>query len=124
MDLINVYKKVITDKSVSWVLFRHGTCVMLMEPKDDLQAQAKKILKEHGLAIAGTPSGDFEVIKIPEIEGWIITGDYPGIMDYVSLREGEKKSDFEIGMLGREKREADAKELKIINVIIFPNLDR
>lgn len=35
-------------------------------------------------------------------------------MDYVSLREGEKKSDFEIGMLGREKREADAKELKII----------
>lgn len=89
---------------------------MLLSPEGDAQAQAIKILKEHGLVVAGTPSGDFEVTKIPEINGWVVTGDYPGIMMYVSLEEGEKKGDFEIGMIGRTKRELDGKELEIVYV--------
>ena len=64
MDLLSVYKKIIIDSSMNWVLFKNGTCVMLLKPEKDIQAQAIKILKEHGSVVAGTPSGDFEVTKI------------------------------------------------------------
>lgn len=117
MDLINIYKKIITDPSMSWVLFKHGTCVMLLNPAKDLQSQAVRILKEHGQVIAGTPSGDFEVTKIPEINGWVVTGDCPGVMMFVSEKEtGGKRSDFDIGMIGRSKREHDSKELEVVHV--------
>ena len=117
MDLINIYKKIITDQSASWVLFKHGTCVMLLEPQKDIKEQGVKILREHGSVIPGTPSGDFEVTKIPEIKGWVVTGDYPGIMMYVSYEEaGNNKNDFEIGMIGRSKREHDSKELEVVRV--------
>lgn len=116
MDLVSVYKKIVIDQSSSWVLFGNGTCVMLLEPQKNIKEQAIKILREHGSVAAGTPSGDFEVTKIPEISGWIVTGDYPGIMMYVSLKEGEKKGDFEIGMIGRTKRELDGKVLEVVYV--------
>ncbi len=117
MDLLSVYKKIIIDSSMNWVLFKNGTCVMLLKPEKDIQAQAIKILKEHGSVVAGTPSGDFEVTKIPEINGWVVTGNYPGIMMYVSQEEaGKKNSDFEIGIAGRTKRQKDTKELIVIHV--------
>lgn len=117
MDSVNIYKKIIIDPLMNWVLFKNGTCVMLMNPEKDIQEQAIKILKEHGMVAAGSPSGDFEVTKIPEINGWVVTGDYPGIMIYISIEEADKKnSDFEIGIIGRTKRERDAKELKVVYV--------
>lgn len=117
MDLVQIYKKIIVDSSTSWVLFKNGTCVMLLNPEEDVHTQAIKILKEHGSVVAGTPSGDFEVTKIPVIDGWVITGDYPGIMIYVSSQEADKKnSDFEIGMTGRTKRENDAKALEVVHI--------
>lgn len=116
MDLVNTYRKIVIDPNVSWIVFKNGTCVMLMDPEEDIRVQAVKILKEHGLVVAGTSSGDFEVTKIPEINGWVVTGDCPGIMVYVSLEEGKKDSDFEIGMIGRTKRECDAKELEVVHI--------
>lgn len=117
MDLINIYKKIIIDPSMCWVLFKNGTCVMLLSSKEDVREQAIEILKEHGPVVAGTPSGDFEVTKIPEINGWVVTGDYPGIMMYVSREEaGSQKDDFEIGMVGRSKREHDSRELEVAYV--------
>lgn len=116
IDLIVVFKKVVTDPLMSWVLFKNGTCVMLLEPQKDIKTQAIQILGRYGRVSAGTPSGDFEVIKIPEINGWIVTGDYPGIMMYVSLEEGKKRDDVKIGLIGRNKREQDAKELEVVYV--------
>ncbi|MDP3941386.1 MAG: hypothetical protein Q8Q49_03700 [bacterium] len=117
MDFVKVYKKVVTNPSMRWVLFKNGTCVMPLSPQKDVREQAIKILKEHGPVVAGTPSGDFEVTKIPEINGWVVTGDYPGIMTYISAEEaGKKNDDFEIGMIGRTKREADAKGLEVVHV--------
>lgn len=116
MDLINIYKKIIIDQSASWVLFRRGTCVLLLEPQNDIKNQAIQILHEHGSVVPGTPSGDFEVTKLPNLSGWVVTGDYPGIMVYISEQEGKKKGDYEIGMIGRTKRELDGKELEIVYV--------
>src|SRR3989344_6310040 len=98
MDLINIYKKIIIDQLVSWVLFRNGTCVMLLERTKNVKEQAVKILREHGSVVHGTPSGDFELTKITEINGWVVTGDCPGVMMFVSEEEtGGKRSDFDIG---------------------------
>jgi len=116
MELVAVYKKAIIDLAISWVLFENGTCVMILKPENDLRAQAIEIIKSHGSAIPGSPSGDFDVTKIPKIDGWLITGDYPGIMDYVSSQEGKRKDDFEIGMIGRMKRESDAKTQKVVHI--------
>lgn len=115
MDLVKIYKKIIIDPSTCWVLFKHGTCVMLTKPGKDIRAQAINILKEHGSVMPGTPSGDFEVTKIPDLKGWVIIGDSPGIIMYVPMEEiCNNKSDFELGMIGRTKRELDGKELKVI----------
>ena len=117
MDLVSIFKKIIIDTQVSWVLFKNGTCVMFENPQKDPQTEAINILKKQGRVIPGTPSGDFEVTKIPEINGWVVTGNYPGIMMYVSQEEaGGKNSDFEIGMIGRTKREHDAKTLEVVKV--------
>ena len=101
---------------MNWVLFEHGTCIMLMKPETDLSAQAIKILQENGKVVTGTSSADFEVTRIPEINGWTVTGDYPGIIVYISSDEGRNKKDFEIGLIGRNKRELDEKERKVIHV--------
>lgn len=116
MDGVAVFQKAVIDPSMSWVLFKHGTCVMLLTPEKDIKDQAIRILKDHGAVMPGTPSGDFEVTQIPDIQGWIVTGSYPGIMVYVSEEEvGKKHSDFEIGMLGRTKRDLDAKFVTVIH---------
>lgn len=116
MDLVSIYKKIIIDKSARWVLFKNGTCVMLLEPQKNIKEQAVKILREHGSVVPGSSSGDFEVTKISEIDGWVVTGDYPGIMIYVSREEGKEKDDVEVGILGRRKRELDAKELEVAHI--------
>ncbi|MEK7543381.1 MAG: hypothetical protein AAB557_00770 [Patescibacteria group bacterium] len=117
MDIISIFQKVVTDPTMSWVLFKNGTCVMLLTPEEDIKNQAIAILKDHGSVVAGTPSGDFEVTKIPDINGWIVTGDYPGIMTYVSSEEaGKKDSDFEVGIFGRTKKEQDATSLEVVHI--------
>lgn len=117
MDIISVFQKVVTDPSMSWVLFKNGTCVMPLNSEVDVRTQAMKILEEHGSVVAGTPSGDFEVTKISEIGGWIVTGAFPGIMMYVSDEEaGREKSDFKIGMIGRTKKEQDATSLEVVHI--------
>lgn len=116
MDVVHIYQKVVTDSSMSWVVFKNDTCVMLLKPEKDVKAQAIAILKEHGSVIAGTSSGDFEVTKIREINGWIVTGDYPGILMYVSAEEGKNKGDAEVGLIGRNKREQDVNKLEVLHV--------
>lgn len=117
MDVVAVFQKVVTDPSMSWVLFKHGTCVMLLNPEEDFRKQAITLLKNHGPVIPGTPSGDFDVTRIPDIQGWIVTGNFPGIMMYVFEDEaGNNNSDLEIGMLGRTKRDLDAKFVHVIHV--------
>lgn len=116
MDVVAVFQKVVTDPSMSWVLFKHGTCVMLLNPEEDFRKQAITLLKNHGPVIPGTPSGDFDVTRIPDIQGWIVTGNFPGIMIYVSFDEAKNKDDVEVGLIGRNKRERDTKELDVMHV--------
>lgn len=114
--LVDIYKKVIEPKIKNWVVFEHGTCVILYHPEGDLKIQAIRILQKYGSPIPGTPSADFQVMKLEGLPGWIVSGDQPGILNYVSENEGDNKEDYEIGLIGRHKKEMDAKELKVIKV--------
>ncbi len=66
--------------------------------------------------VAGTPSGDFEVTKMPQINRRVVTGNYPAVMVFVSEKETSgNKNDFEIGLIGRSKHELDAEELGVVH---------
>ena len=58
------------------VVFRHGTCVILMEgasSKEDAAAKATHIISEYGPVWIATPSADFNVTGNSGAEGIIVT---------------------------------------------------
>ncbi len=113
-NFIEIYKRVIEPKLKHWVIFENGTCVIVYNLKGDLKTEAIEVLKKYGTVSAGTPSADFTVLKVDQ--GWIVTGDQPGILNYVSEHEGRYLEDYEIGLLGRDKKEQDSKELKTVYI--------
>ncbi|MDM8551365.1 hypothetical protein QUF72_14870 [Desulfobacterales bacterium HSG2] len=116
-SLITVWKQIILGKEKSWVAFSNGTCVILMEPRDDLKKQAVEIMKEWGAVHAGSPAGDFSVIRLSEYPGWVVNCHHPDILTYVSPDEiSEDAEDIVIGLIGRKKRDQDAERLEVIHV--------
>lgn len=116
-SLIKTWRSIIRGAEKSWVLFENGTCVILMQPEDDLEAQAKAILAEYGPVYPGTPQGDFSVIHPDNYPGWVVTCHYNDILTYVGPDDaGDDAQDLTIGLLGRQKRDDDAHELTVIHV--------
>ncbi len=116
-DLIATWRGALGDLGKSWVLFEHGTCVILMEPADDLAAQAMELLRDWGPVHAGASFGDFGVIELPA-GGWAVTGHHPDILTHVGPAEvgPDETSDLSVGLLGRSKRDQDAEDLRVIHV--------
>lgn len=112
------WRGIIQDAEKSWVLFRNGTCVILMQPEGDLTAQAIELMKEWGPVYVGTPAADFNVINLAPAPGWIVTCHHQDILTYVSPDEmmGAEPNDLMVGLLGRSKRDRDAQELEIIHI--------
>lgn len=113
-DLTEIYKKIIDPKLKNWVVFENGTCVIIYHASKDLKAKATEVLQKYGQVHPGTNSADFTVTKVDS--GWIVSGNQPGILNYVSEYEGEGKEDYEIGLVGRDKKELDGKELNSIYI--------
>lgn len=109
-----VYKKIIEPKLKDWVIFSNGTCVIIYKSQGDLKNEATETLKKYGFIAPGSSSADFQVLKIDS--GWIVYGDQPGILNYVTEEEGKGKEDYEIGLIGRNKKEQDSKKLDIIYI--------
>jgi hypothetical protein len=120
--MIAIWREILIKEENSWVMFELGTCLILLEPEEDLQAQAIEILKVWGPVVPGTSAGDFMVNPIEDTPGWLITYPQPDIANYVSPEEfGEEsedqvRNDMIIGLIGRNKRNDDAKSLKIVHV--------
>ncbi len=117
-DLINLWRRIVKGGEKSWALFEHGTCVILMNPEKDLPKQAINILSENGTVHAGSVSGDFQTMQTDVAPGWVVVYDaHPDILNYVSPEEmGEENREVVAGLKGREKRDQDSKELKVIHV--------
>src|SRR3989344_2433484 len=101
--LINLYRRTIDPKFKDWVIFDQGTCVIIYNLKGDLETEAINVLKKYGTVTPGTSSADFTVLKVDS--GWVVAGDQPGILNYVSGEEGRDLEDYEIGQIARDKKE-------------------
>jgi hypothetical protein len=102
----------------SWVLFAQGTCVVFVGGGDDLAEQARTILREHGPVHPGTPSADFTVVHLEDVDGWAVTCHHPGVLTYVAPADVDESDpdDLLIGLTGRAKRNQDATDLTVIHV--------
>lgn len=115
-DYIAAWRGCIRGADKSWVLFEHGTCVILMQPAADLAAQAQALMREWDGVAVGTPSADFGVTELPDNAGWVVTGHHNDILNFVFPDEGRDKGEFAIGLLGRSHRAADAEGLKVDHI--------
>ena len=116
-ELIDTWRRIIVGGGKSWVLFEHGTCVILTGPAPDPAAQAIDLLREWGPVVVGTPAGDFNVVKLQDDPGWVVTSHHPDILTYVGQNDvhGQVPDDMIIGLIGRSRRGQDAEELKVIH---------
>ncbi|GAA3062001.1 hypothetical protein GCM10020254_02330 [Streptomyces goshikiensis] len=114
--LIAVWQRLLADPRKSWVLFEHGTCVVLTAPAGELAVQAGEILAEFGPVSAGSPAGDFSVIDLKDAEGWVVTGHHNDVLTYVAPDEPHEQSHIVVGLFGRSKRHQDGTELRVVHV--------
>ena len=116
-ELVDVWRSIIVGDDKSWVLFENGTCVILMEPEDDLSAQSFELIKVWWPVNAGSSAGDFSTITLEIKTGWVVNSHHNEILTYVGLEEsGDNPSDLSVGLLGRSKRNQDAESLTVIHV--------
>lgn len=118
-DYIAAWRAVLVGAATkSWVLFEHGTIVILMQPSSDLRAQAIALMKDWGPVHVGSPAGDFSTVTLTDHPGWAVTCHHNDILTYVAPSEmsQENPSDLAVGLYGRSKRDADARSLTILHV--------
>ena len=118
MNYQETWRSIIKGKGKSWVVFENNTCVILMEPEEDLANQAIELLKEFGPYVVGTSSADMNVITLSKYPGWVVRGHHNDILNYLAPEEVEPdpKNTISIGILGRHNRSEDAKALKIMHI--------
>lgn len=112
-----IWEQIVIGDNKSFVCFSNGTCVILMSPSGDLSHQATELLKEWGPVHAGSPAGDFTVINLQDHPGWVVLSQHNDVLTYVAPSElDQSTNDIAIGLLGRSKRDQDAKDLRIVHV--------
>ena len=52
---VETWRQIIVGEGKSRVLFAHGTCVILMEPEEDLTAHAMDLMRQWGPVHVGSP---------------------------------------------------------------------
>ncbi|WP_240529822.1 hypothetical protein [Streptomyces mangrovisoli] len=114
--LIAAWRQLLDGSGKSWVLYEHGTCVVLEHPTADPTEQADAILREFGPVQVDTSAGDFRVLELKNGEGWLVTGHHPDVVTYVALDECEDQSHLAVGIHGRTKRDLDGTELHAVHV--------
>ena len=114
----NIIEKLTPKADKSWVVFKHGTCVILNESTssaEETESEAIEIMAEWGPVHPGSSAGDFNIFKSPCEDGWIITGHYPDMYTFVGLDEGEG-NEMMTGLLGRGRRDEDGRDPQVVHV--------
>lgn len=117
-DYVAAWRATIQGENKSWVVFRHGTCVVLVDPGPDadLAAEATEILREYGPVFAGSAAGDFGTITLDSGQGFVVYGHHNDVLTFVGPEEVAEPSNLAIGLHGRGKRDRDGRELEVIHV--------
>lgn len=117
---IDVLRMAFPEPELSWVLFRHGTCMVLpdLPPGEDLAQCAKDLLARVGPVIPGTPAGDFDPMRLRDGLGWLVSYPHAEMFSYVEASDVPSADDPRLaaGLLGRENRAKDAEELAVAHV--------
>src|SRR5262245_40766579 len=82
--LASIWRRIIVGEGKSWVVFRHGTCVIVSDGAGDLTARALGIMRDWGPVHVGGAAGDFSVITLADEPGWVVTCHHPDILTYAS----------------------------------------
>ena len=118
-DFVAAWRRTIRGDHKSWVVFRHGTCVVLPDPDSgaDLAADAVAILREYGPVRPASAAGDFGVIRLDPGPGFVVYGHHNDVLTYVDPDEvGGSDEDVTVGLYGRSKRDRDGHDLDVIHV--------
>lgn len=100
----------------NWILFENGTYVVVEEEITEerirkigtAQMKAARTSKEDDIS-------DFLVTKLPKVDGWSVNRNADGMYTYVYLSELEENpTQLQIARLGKEKRDKDAEDLKVL----------
>ncbi len=117
-QLIKHIQLAINPKFKNWILFKHGTYIILEETSDEkeIEAQGLELIKRYGPVFAGGSAGDFGTTKLNQTEGWVVSCHCYGMYTYVHPSELDEKSpgELEIGLYGRSKRDKDGLQPKIV----------
>jgi hypothetical protein len=116
--IVEAWRRIIVGEGMSWVVFTHGTCVVLPDPGPDvdLASQAVDVLREYAPVRAGSPAGDFGTVTLDPGPGWVVHGHHPDVLTYVAADEVARADDLVVGLHGRAKRDRDGRELEVVHV--------
>ena len=117
--LIEHVTKAINPKYKTWVLFSHGTYIIIEDSTiTDKKKYALEQIQEFGPVLAGGPAGDITTQKLNLDEGWSVGGHGYGMYTYVNPSELdiENPKDIDVGLFGRDKRDMDSKAQVIVHV--------
>jgi hypothetical protein len=117
-DYIAAWRRTIRGEHKSWVVFEHGTCVVLVDPDPDadLAAQAVEILRDYGPVHIGSAAGDFGTTALDPGPGFVVSGHHSDVLTFVGSDEVSEPTDLVVGLYGRNKRDQDGHELEVIHV--------
>ncbi len=102
-----------------FVTFERGTAVVFDadEPPSSLEAAALKVMRTAGPVIPGTPSAEFETVKLSAGHGWVVKSHHPNLMTFIRANEVlPDADDRSLGLFARDKRKRDVADLKIVHV--------
>ena len=116
--LNRIWREILLDEVKTWVIFKHGTCVVCRDPLQEPREYATNLMKKMGIVVTATSHGDFTVHNLGNVPGWVVEYHHNDILSYVSPTdmEGDDTGDMMVGLFGRHKRGEDATELQIIHV--------
>jgi hypothetical protein len=115
--LVEAWQAVLKGQKKTWVVFKRGTCVILDPGTGDPAVEATSILRERGKVHAGSEAGDFSVVHLKDIPGWVVTSHDDNILTYVAQDEVSAPiTDLNVGLTGRSKRDQDAREPEVLHI--------
>ncbi len=121
-QIVEIWRKIIQNtperQGKPWVVFRHGTCVILMEgasSKEDATTKATQIITEYGPVYPGTYTADFNVTENSAAQGIIVTCWHNDVLSFVGKDEGEDNM-LVNALIGRSKRDEDGRSPEVLHV--------
>lgn len=118
--LIERWRVLNADERLPWVLFEHGTCVTILDPGEDLLAQAVELVS----ALADAPPGELtprEALPCGD-GGWLVDANTAQVRTYVENvalaagAGGDGHDATAVGMWGQSLCTRDAREFGVVHV--------